>query len=119
MSPDAWAEPDREAAGIADDTDWAELYGVAPPWVLRNHDAARCSWPRCRVTRSGRVLVMTGGSIISRLHSVIAEPVTSTARAIPSEVALGAAEGLLRRLGALSDAQLGDACVTLRFATGG
>ena len=28
---DPWAEADRDPAGIADDVDWAALYGVSPP----------------------------------------------------------------------------------------
>lgn len=81
------------------------------------------------------IVVMTRGSVIRYLHSVVAAPVTSTVRGIPSEVVLTADEGLLhasaanfdnlqlisrsrliRRLGVLSDAKLADACRALRFA---
>lgn len=81
------------------------------------------------------VVVMTRGAVIHYLHSVVAAPVTSTVRGIPSEVVLTEDDGLLRasvanfdnlqlvprsrllrRVGALSDAKLVDACRALRFA---
>lgn len=79
---------------------------------------------------------MTRTAVIRYLHSVVAAPVTSTVRDIPSEVALTGEDGLLhesvanfdnvqlvtrtrliRQVGALSDAKLADACRALRFAT--
>lgn len=81
------------------------------------------------------IVVMTRGTVIRHLHSVVAAPVTSTVRGIPSEVALTSEDGLLhasvanfdnlqlvgrarliRRVGALSDAKLLEACRALRFA---
>lgn len=81
------------------------------------------------------IVVMTRGTVIRHLHSVIAAPVTSTIRDIPTEVALTRQEGLLhpsvanfdnlqlvsrsrllRRVGALSDVKLEQACRALRFA---
>lgn len=81
------------------------------------------------------VLVMTRGSVIRYLHSVVAAPVTSTVRGIPSELVLTIDDGLLhpsvanfdnlqlvprarliRRVGVLSGAKLAEACRTLRFA---
>jgi len=81
------------------------------------------------------IVVMTRGNVIRHLHSVVAAPVTSTIRGIPSEVVLTRNDGLLhasvanldniqlvsrarliRRVGALSDASLADACRALRFA---
>jgi mRNA interferase MazF len=81
------------------------------------------------------IVVMTRGSVIRYLHSVVAAPVTSTVRGIPSEVVLTVDEGLLhpsaanfdnlqllsrsrliRRVGVLSDAKLAEACRALRFA---
>ncbi len=81
------------------------------------------------------IVVMTRGTVIRHLHSVVVAPVTSTVRDIPSEVVLTAADGLLhasvanfdnlqlvsrvrliRRIGALSDAKLAEACRALRFA---
>jgi mRNA interferase MazF len=83
------------------------------------------------------ILVMTRTAVIRHLHSVIAAPVTSTIRSIPSEVALGSTEGLLhesvanfdntqlvpkaqliRRIGNLGDAKLAAACRSLAQATG-
>jgi len=82
------------------------------------------------------VLVMTRTAVVRYLHSVIAAPVTSTVRGIPTEVALSISEGLLhpsvanfdnvqlvsrsrliRRVGALSGDRLAAACRALRFAT--
>jgi mRNA interferase MazF len=73
--------------------------------------------------------------VIRYLHSVVASPVTSTVRGIPSEVLLTFGDGLLRdsaanfdnlqlvprsrlvrRVGVLSDAKLTEACRALRFA---
>lgn len=81
------------------------------------------------------IVVMTRGSVIRHLHSVVAAPVTSTVRGIRSEVPLAGEEGLLhasvanfdnlqlvgrarliRRVGALSDSKLLEACLALRFA---
>jgi mRNA interferase MazF len=83
------------------------------------------------------ILVMTRTAVIRHLHSVIAAPVTSTIRSIPSEVPLGFTEGLLhdsvanfdntqlvpkaqliRRIGNLGDAKLAAACRSLAQATG-
>jgi len=80
-------------------------------------------------------VVMTRASVIRHLHSVVAAPVTSTVRGIPSEVVLTIEDGLLhpsvanfdnvqlisrarllRRVGALSDARMVKACRALRFA---
>ena len=81
------------------------------------------------------IVVMTRGTVIRHLHSVVAAPVTSTIRGIPSEVVLTRDDGLLhasvanfdniqlvsrprliRQVGALSDAKLVEACRALRFA---
>ena len=81
------------------------------------------------------IVVLTRGPVIRHLHSVVAAPVTSTVRGIPSEVALTSDDGLLhasvanfdnvqlvgrarliRRIGQLSDAKLLEACRALRFA---
>lgn len=81
------------------------------------------------------IVVLTRGTVIRHLHSVVAAPVTSTVRGIPSEVALSRDDGLLhpsvanfdsvqlvsrarliRRVGALSDEKLRAACQALRFA---
>lgn len=81
------------------------------------------------------VVVLTRGPVIRHLHSVIAAPVTSSVRSIPSEVPLAREEGLLRpsvanfdnlqlvvrtrlvrRIGTLSPEKLSDACRALRFA---
>lgn len=81
------------------------------------------------------IVVLTRGSVIRHLHSVVAAPVTSTVRGIPSEVALSRDDGLLhpsvanfdnvqlvsrarliRRVGALSDDKLRAAGQALRFA---
>lgn len=78
---------------------------------------------------------MTRDAVVRHLHSVIAAPVTSTIRSIPTEVMLTADEGLLRpsvanfdnlqlvararlirRVGALSQAGLTEACRALRHA---
>ena len=81
------------------------------------------------------IVVMTRGSVLRHLHSVVAAPVTSTVRGIPSEVALTRDDGLLhpsvanfdnlqlvprarlvRHVGTLSGAKLVEACRALRFA---
>lgn len=81
------------------------------------------------------IVVMTRGTVIRHLHSVVAAPVTSTIRGIPSEVVLTRDDGLLhasvanfdnlqlvsrarliRQVGALSNATLVEACRALRFA---
>lgn len=83
------------------------------------------------------IVVMTRTAVIRHLRSVIAAPVTSTIRSIPSEVPLGRSEGLLhesaanfdnmqlvprewliRRIGGLDDTKLTAACRALRQATG-
>ena len=80
---------------------------------------------------------MTRSAVIRHLHSVIAAPVTSTIRSIPSEVLLGLPEGLLhesvanfdnlqlvprrwllRRIGGLGEPKLAAACTALAQATG-
>jgi len=81
------------------------------------------------------IVVMTRAHVIRYLHSVVAAPVNSTVRGIPSEVLLTGDDGLLhdsaanfdnlqlvprsrlvRRVGVLSDAKLAKACRALRFA---
>ncbi len=81
------------------------------------------------------VIVMTRSRIASLLHSVIAAPITSTVRGIPTEVALSKPEGLvrdsvanfdnlqlvsrqylIRRIGVLGEAKLSEACRSLRYA---
>ena len=83
------------------------------------------------------IVVMTRTAVIRHLHSVIAAPVTSTVRSIPSELTLGLAEGLLhpsvanfdniqliprrwliRRIGILGVGKLADSCTALAQATG-
>lgn len=82
------------------------------------------------------VVILTRETVIRHLRSVIAAPVTSTVRGIPTEVSLSEDEGLLhasvanfdnlqlvprerlmRQIGALSGPKLRDACRALRFAT--
>lgn len=81
------------------------------------------------------IVVMTRASAIRYLHSVVAAPVTSTVRGIPSELVLTMDDGLLHasaanfdnlqlvsrtrlicRVGVLSEARLAEACRALRFA---
>lgn len=81
------------------------------------------------------IVVMSRSRITRLLHSVIAAPVTSTVRDIPTEVVLSRSEGLLRksvanfdnlqlvsrrslvhRIGRLDEAKLDDACRALRYA---
>ena len=83
------------------------------------------------------VVVMSRTAVIAHLHSVIAAPVTSTIRGIPTEVLLGADEGLLhesvanfdnvqllskgtllRKIGVLGPSRLMAACHSLKHATG-
>lgn len=83
------------------------------------------------------ILVMTRTTVIRHLHSVIAAPVTSTIRSIPSELTLGSSEGLrhdsvanfdntqlvpkarlIQKIGSLGDAKLAAACRSLAQATG-
>ena len=83
------------------------------------------------------IVIMTRTVIIRHLHSVIAAPVTSTVRDIPSEVLLGMAEGLLhesvanldnlqlvprawllRKIGVVGERKLIDICDALSHATG-
>lgn len=82
------------------------------------------------------VVIMTRSAVIPHLHSVIAAPVTSTIRSIPSEVPLGTVEGLLHdsvanfdnvqlidrqclivAIGSLGTAKLSAACTALAHAT--
>ena len=42
------------------------------------------------------VLVLTRNAVIEHLHTVIVAPITSTARDIPTEVAVGVQQGLKR-----------------------
>jgi mRNA interferase MazF len=81
------------------------------------------------------VLVMTRDPLGGLLHSVICAPITSTARGLATEVALGPAEGLarssvanfdntlllsrsllIRRLGRASAAKMIEACRALAIA---
>lgn len=83
------------------------------------------------------VVVMTRSALIRHLHSVIAAPITSTIRSIPSELRLGTQEGLLRdsvanfdnlqlvpravllkRIGSIDEAKMSAACRALEQATG-
>lgn len=82
------------------------------------------------------VVILTRTAVIKHLHSVIAAPVTSTIRSIPSEVPLGISEGLLhesvanfdniqllpqtaliKKLGVLGEAKLRSSCAALARAT--
>lgn len=82
------------------------------------------------------VVIMTRSAVIPHLHSVIAAPVTSTIRAIPSEVPFGVVEGLLHdavanfdnmqpidrqflivAIGSLGTEKLRAACAALAHAT--
>lgn len=81
------------------------------------------------------VLILTRERFIERLHSVLVAPLTTTVRGIPSEVALGPADGLPRecaasfdnvftlrrdrlhdRITRLSERQLAQVCGAYRFA---
>lgn len=83
------------------------------------------------------VLVLTREPFIQRLHNVLVAPITTTVRGIPTEVALGPAEGLpercaanfdnvftLRRerlrdrITALREEHLDEVCQAYRFAAG-
>jgi mRNA interferase MazF len=83
------------------------------------------------------IVVMTRSAVVRHLHSVIAVPVTSTIRSIPSELLLGIAEGLLhdsvanfdnlqlvprvaliKRIGAVDESRMSSACHALGQATG-
>lgn len=83
------------------------------------------------------VVIMTRTAVIVHLHSLIAVPVTSTIRNIPTEVRLGPDEGLLhdsvatfdnmqllpkrwliRKIGELGTTKLRQACQSLNQATG-
>jgi len=78
------------------------------------------------------VLVLTRAGVASRLHRVLVAPVTTTRRAIATEVALGPDEGLaqgsvanfdnaqllpvdslLRRAGSLSDGRWPECCAAM------
>lgn len=134
----AWAEVERDQSGIRDDVDWADLVRRLPtPMsepVPRHGEVWLADLPGGKIRP---VVVRTRGSVIRYLHSVVAAPVTSTVRGIPSEVVLSAAEGLLhpcaasfdnlqllsrsrliRRVGVPSGATLADACRALRFDLG-
>ncbi len=83
------------------------------------------------------VVVLTRTAVVRHLHSVLAAPVTSTIRSIPSEVTLGLPEGLLhesaanfdnvqlvprqwliRKIGVLGKEKMDAACWALAQATG-
>jgi len=83
------------------------------------------------------VLILTRAEVIPLLHTVMVAPVTSTRRGAPSEVAVGAEEGLKRDsavnldhvqtveqnrligfIGTLSDAKMRQVCSALAIATG-
>lgn len=83
------------------------------------------------------VVILTRTAVIKHLHSVVAAPVTSTIRSIPTEVPLGISEGLLhesvanfdniqlllqtaliKKLGVLGEAKLRSSCAALARATG-
>lgn len=83
------------------------------------------------------VLVLTRQRFTSRLTSLLVAPVTTTVRGIPTEVALGAADGMSRasaanfdnvftlhrsrfksRIGRLGADRLAEVCRAYRFAAG-
>jgi mRNA interferase MazF len=83
------------------------------------------------------VVILTRTAVIRHLHSVVAAPVTSTIRSIPTELPLSRAEGLLhdsvanfdnvqlvprrwliRRIGGLGERKLAAACDALAYAAG-
>jgi mRNA interferase MazF len=83
------------------------------------------------------VLVLTRQRFTARLTSLLVAPVTTTVRGIPTEVALGAGDGLSRRcavnfdnvftmqrsrfterIARLSDERLAEVCRAYRFAAG-
>ena len=83
------------------------------------------------------VLVLTRSSMIDRLSRITVAPVTSTIRDVPSEVMLGAADGLKRpcavnlynvttvhrrvlgrRVALLDAARMRDVCAAMAFALG-
>src|SRR4029453_8249624 len=83
------------------------------------------------------VLVLTRQEVIPLLHTVMVAPITSTIRGAPSEVVIGASEGLkhesavtldhvqtveqsglARRLGHLGPAKMRDVCRALAVAAG-
>ena len=83
------------------------------------------------------VVVMTRGSVAPHLHSVIAAPVTTRIRGIPTEVTLSESEGVRREsvanfdnlqlvdrrslvapIGRLGQEKLAQACWALRYAVG-
>ncbi len=59
-------------------------------------------WAETESTRRP-VLVVTRSSAVERLTSVVVAPVTSTVRNIPTEILLGADEGLSRECAATFD----------------
>jgi mRNA interferase MazF len=95
-------------------------------WWVEHPDAGRL--PACVITRQAAIPVLT---------SVLVAPATRTVRGIPTEVALGRADGmpdecalsfdnlttvpkasLTARITALPEARLGELCAALRVATG-
>ena len=95
-------------------------------WWVEHPDAGRR--PACVLTRPAAIPV---------LNSVLVAPATRTVRGIPTEVALGRADGmpdecalsfdnltavpkalLTARITALPEARLGELCAALRSATG-
>ena len=95
-------------------------------WWVEHPDAGRR--PACVLTRQAAIPVLT---------SVLVAPATRTVRGIPTEVALGRADGmpdecalsfdnlttvpkalLTARITALPEARLGELCAALRVATG-
>lgn len=83
------------------------------------------------------VLVLTRSRFVPRLQSVLVAPVTTTVRAIPTEVELGSADGMTRRcaasfdnvftlrrgllverIGELAADRLEEVCAAYRFAAG-
>lgn len=95
-------------------------------WWVEHPDAGRR--PACVLTRQAAIPV---------LNSVLVAPATRTVRGIPTEVALGRADGmpdkcalsfdnlttvpkalLTTRITALPEARLGELCAALRSATG-
>ncbi len=101
--------------------------------VIRRGDIWLCDLPSPDKRRP--VLVLTRDSAVLALHRVVVAPVTSTMRGLPSEVALGVAEGLKAPcvanldhvtsvskaalsvwVGAASDQTMQQACAALAFA---
>ncbi|MGZ8612091.1 MAG: type II toxin-antitoxin system PemK/MazF family toxin [Actinomycetota bacterium] len=93
-------------------------------------------WGEAPDAKGRPYLVLTRDEAISVLRTILVAPVTRTIRGIPTEVPLGAAEGLpaegvasldnvltfpktllVRRLGALSEGRRMEPCEALRAAT--